>query len=221
MTQDKPYSILLQCSLWGDYGNTLISGFARRELPGNPLLLQRTGPFLPPISFPYTSLEAGRVIVSDAFRSVLELRRFSGVSFRNVVKERIVKLDWHLWNLDAADPKKYPSGGEPGNYVLNKRHDPKAAMQMRDAWELRPPIVPMYVNHLEDPRGGFLNEFVAYTDLTEFPPLFHTNNEYAYIVANSEVRDWLEQQVGKWVKFGELRLAPLSEHVEDDEDEDA
>jgi hypothetical protein len=215
---NPPYFALHQCSLWGDYGDTLISGFANREQPGQPLLLERTGPYLPPISFPYTSNEGGRVVVSDSFRSVLERKQLPGISFRKVVKKRIVKLDWHLWNLDSPDPAKYPSGGEPGNYVLNKPHNSAVAVQMPDAWEFLPPLVSMYVDHLEDPRGGFLNEYVAYTDLTHFPPIFHTHEEYAYIIINPEIRDWLQEHVGEWVEFGELRFAPLSENVDDDED---
>ena len=41
--------------VWGDYGDVLVNGLVHNDLdrhPGESLKLSRTGPFMPPITFP-------------------------------------------------------------------------------------------------------------------------------------------------------------------------
>src|SRR5262245_45476889 len=85
---EKPQSgqklwIVEQRKLWGDYGDVLISGYARRETDEGPLSLHRTGPFLPPVSFPFiTNMPAGRAVVLSApFKQALEHLNLPGVTF--------------------------------------------------------------------------------------------------------------------------------------------
>ena len=62
-----------------------------------PIEISRTGPYVPPITFP----GIGDVIVTDEFKRRIETSDLKGFSFRPVLKKRIVNLEWHKW-----DPKK-------------------------------------------------------------------------------------------------------------------
>jgi hypothetical protein len=126
--------------LWGDYGLILIHGVALRrgDTPHDrlldreaPLLLERTGPFIPPITIPHS----GCIVVSDGFRLTLESSCPAVFQFKPVVKSHIVVSDWHTWDWDAEDPREVPSGGEPDEY-LAQPHSDEAASQMGDVWEL-------------------------------------------------------------------------------------
>lgn len=86
----------LECShifsSWGDYGNILVSGDAnhRDGLREGPLQLYRTGPFIPPITFP----GIGDIIVADDLKKNLEKSGLIGFTFRKVIKKHIVHLEW-------------------------------------------------------------------------------------------------------------------------------
>jgi hypothetical protein len=53
---------------WGDYGNILISGLVERDETSGLLLVERTAPFVPPISV--AGLHSP-VVVTDPFRHEL------------------------------------------------------------------------------------------------------------------------------------------------------
>jgi hypothetical protein len=119
---------------WGDYGDVLVNGYLgngpdRRE--DEPLKVSRTGPFLPPITFPVGS---PNVIVSDAFRQELLKSPFGKLTFRPVTKEHIVELHWEKWDR-AASPAQYPDGGDPDDYLAGP-HSPKASKELGELWEL-------------------------------------------------------------------------------------
>ena len=63
---------------WGDYGNILWNGVAEtRQARGKSnVLVSRTGPFVPPISYPF-----GSILVTDEFRQKILTEQFSGLSF--------------------------------------------------------------------------------------------------------------------------------------------
>jgi len=85
---------------WGDYGSILASGMSA-HLPRKDGLMQleRTGPFIPPISLP----GIGDIIVTDAFRAELESSGLSGFTFAPVMKARIVELNWEAWADEDGD----------------------------------------------------------------------------------------------------------------------
>src|SRR5439155_24383330 len=97
MAQDKPtYRVEGGRAPWEDYGQILTHGMSAhlgRDARGT-IQLERTGPFVPPISFP----GIGDVLVTDAVKKQLEASGLSGFSFRAVRLARIVRLDWHLWD---------------------------------------------------------------------------------------------------------------------------
>ena len=198
--------VVEQRKLWGDYGAILIAGMTSRESSHGPLVLRRTGPFLPPISFP----GAGGVVVSDDFRQEAERERLAGPQqFLPVETSRVVRLDWHKWDWSAAEPAEYPFGGEPEEYLDGRPHDPAVAAQMPPLWELVAPVVPVRMERQEDPRGGWLDLFLTDADGDRVPPLFRTRQDWGYLVANDQTRQWLERHVREWVRFCTVeRAAP-------------
>ena len=86
---------------WGDYGSILASGMST-HLPRKDGLIQleRTAPFVPPISFP----GIGDIVVTNAFRAELEASGLTGFTFAPIVKARIVESNWETWDRDASKP---------------------------------------------------------------------------------------------------------------------
>jgi hypothetical protein len=134
-TADPPtYRLEPSPTPWGDYGHILMHGLSA-HLPRDTnglLQLERTGPFVPPLSFP----GLGDIIVTDQLKQELEKSKLTGFSFREVKLARIVRLDWHLWNRKAPSPAQRPKGGEPEDYILAGQHSPELARQMAPLWEL-------------------------------------------------------------------------------------
>ncbi|MCE9531014.1 MAG: hypothetical protein K8T89_07805 [Planctomycetes bacterium] len=197
--------VVKQRNLWGDFGTVLISGNAHRETPTGPLLLHRTGPFLPPISFPWMRAGGHRIVVSDEFRRQLESSGSADLQFGPAVKSRIIKLTWDKWDLAAEGPEQYPDG-EPENYIEDKPHNARAAAAMPKAWEFLPPLVPIRVRELQNPQGGFLDKYGAYSDQVEFPSLFTDHAEYGELIINDATRKWFESRVEEWVTFCDVEL---------------
>ncbi len=76
--------------------------------------LKRSGPYIPPITFPGLR---GFVLTSDA-KLKLESSGLSGYTFKPVDKKLIVELRWEDWDLNASEPASYPDTGEPEDYIL-------------------------------------------------------------------------------------------------------
>ena len=108
-------------SLWGDYGSILINGMSR-HLPrkDNVIQLERTGPFIPPITLPGVL----DIVVTSDIKSELEASSFTQLTFAPVVKVRIVEYHWEHWDLTSEKPAEYPETGEPENYILARPHSP-------------------------------------------------------------------------------------------------
>lgn len=115
---------------WGDYSDILLGGIAVRQ--AGLLILERTGPFIPPISFP----EIDTALITDNLKLSLELSDLTGLSFRPVVKKRIVDLEWETWDFAANEPQYYPTTGEPEDYILQLPHSARIADQIGDIWEI-------------------------------------------------------------------------------------
>ena len=164
--------------------------------------LRRTGPFLPPISFPWGP-SGTRVVVSDDVRKRIESEGFEGISFREVVKEKIVRLDWHLWDLAAGKPQWYPENGEPQEY-LDGPHEPKTAGRMPNAWELLPPVVGVRYEEIEESQHEE-PPLQAVLERRDNPAWFRTRSEFGDMVLAVEPRRFLQNLVGEWVTFEPLR----------------
>ncbi|HEX5999737.1 MAG TPA: hypothetical protein VFZ16_10130 [Hyphomicrobiaceae bacterium] len=77
-THASYYALESAVAPWGDYGNTLWTGWTEEgHEPGQPtILVTRTGRFVPPITLPF-----GRVVVTDEFRRKLVAQRITSLAF--------------------------------------------------------------------------------------------------------------------------------------------
>ena len=74
---------------WGDYGSILLNGLAC-DVDAEQTRLKRTGPFVPPFSFPFY----GGVVVTDSVKGTLETSDLKGVGdFRPVILEKAVSVN--------------------------------------------------------------------------------------------------------------------------------
>jgi hypothetical protein len=121
---------------WGDYGSILVHGMTahlgREKSANGRLQLERTGPFVPPITFP----GIGDIVVTDDMKQAMEKAGFQGISFHPVLKVHFVEVPWHTWDLKAEDPEYYPEEGEPEGYILDREHSPEVADAVGDLWEV-------------------------------------------------------------------------------------
>jgi len=183
---------------WGDYGSILVHGMSSswRNDDTAPLELQRTGPFLPPISFPLS-----RIIVTDAVRGELESSGLTGFSFVPAIKKTIVRLDWHEWDLFADEPAFHPEGGEPESYILGNEHSPTLAARMPELWAMVIPLGAMEVRvpegvHYSDTKGQIFIRAGSWKG-TDF---FHADTTlYNYV--SPLARSWLLDHYPAWLSF--------------------
>jgi hypothetical protein len=118
---------------WGDYGRILLHGMAaRRPRVENRIQLERTAPYVPPLTLPHRA-----VVVTESMRTRLEAAA-SGAAFAPVDKAHIASLDWRSWDLQASRPNEHPRSGEPEDYVLERPHDVDAAARMPTLFEVVP-----------------------------------------------------------------------------------
>jgi hypothetical protein len=188
----KFYRLLGPGGPWGDYGDILTAGMAS-HLPrqGGWLQLERTGPFMPAVTFP----GSGHIVIADNVRKELQGSGLTGALFAPVTKRHIVKLDWRSWRLDAAEPLEYPIDGEPENYILGRPHDPDTATSLGDIWEVQLGI------HAETARverrpllrpGTWDGTDLFYPAGTRIP------------AASDRAAEWLSTRYPEWVRIVEL-----------------
>jgi hypothetical protein len=200
---DPPLWIVQQRELWGDYGDVLISGYARRTVDGV-LSLHRTGPFLPPISFPWTHAKRdvdSAVVVSAELKASLEALNLPGVRFRTARRSRIVPLSWETWDLRAREPAEYPDENEPENYLLNRKHDPRCAARMSTAFELILPDTTVGIDSVEDPANPLRTLYTSARSGKGALPASRTHPTCGDLVVDDRMRTWLKKHVGNWVRF--------------------
>jgi hypothetical protein len=162
---------------WGDYGNILVSGLVDRDETSGLLLIERTGPFVPPISI--GGLHSP-LVVTDSFRRELERSGLTGFGFQPAVKQRIVRLAWERWDRSAAEPAEYPAEGEPENYVLGRQHDPELAEAIGPLWEL--------LAELEDVASGQ-------------PDFLRDTQYFSSVHVSAAAYEWLATRAGEWLRF--------------------
>jgi len=118
---------------WGDYGSILRNGMFHTEEQR----LDRTGPFVPPISFPAFS---GAVIVTNEARQKLEASGMSGLGeFHPVSLGKVVLIDWQKWDKSRQlVGDQFPFNGEPEEYILHNPHDAATASRIEPLWTWHP-----------------------------------------------------------------------------------
>jgi len=118
---------------WGDYGHMLQHGMAA-HLPrrNERLSLERTGPYVPPVTLP----GVGDVVLTDSAKAVLQSSKLTGYTLRAVEKVHIAALSWASWDLSAPEPPIFPDSGEPEDYILGQQHSAETADAVGDLWEI-------------------------------------------------------------------------------------
>jgi len=186
------FFLLKPIDKWGDYGHTLIHGHGAIDEENGVCNLFRTGPFIPPFTQP------NAIIVTDFLRRRLERSRLTGISIIPVHKKKIVELNWHEWDRDAAEPELYPDSGEPNDYIDGGEHSPRAARAMGDLWALRIPKVAQVMRTrpvVESTRE--LRLILASTRGLDFVG----SEDVGYYFVSERAKNWLQAHVGDWVTF--------------------
>jgi hypothetical protein len=178
---------------WGDYGDILFHGMASRSNDGE-LELERTGPFVPPISQP------GRyVVVTGEFLSRLRESGLKGIEVGRVKKKRIPMIDWREWEPFGTKEIKYPAGGEPENYILRRKHSSETADALGELWELR------FKPGIQISREGGYHLVLSSWDGSDFVVARDEHPIYNYV--SQEARGWLIQNAPEWVAFEDEQVA--------------
>jgi hypothetical protein len=185
--------------LWGDYGAILIAGMSTHlpRVEGR-IQLERTGPFIPPITFPL-----GDVVVTDDFRGRMEALELPGIAFRPVIKARIVEYHWEGWDRSSERVPEVPEGGEPEDYVLSRTHSPEIAESLGDLWELELPE-DAEATSVRIGRGVF--EFRVNASTWQGAHLFRPKGK-RHAVATEKAKAWLQSIAGEWINY--QRAIPL------------
>jgi hypothetical protein len=188
---------------WGDYGRILVHGMSAHlpRLDGS-IQLERTGPFLPPITFP-----ASDVIVSTPMRAAILDAGLTGATFRPVTKARIASLDWEAWDRASKEPPFMPSSRAPEDYVLAVQHDPGAALALGSVWEVVAPAVGTGERELVGRRPRQYRTTISIPDDLA-ADLFRVGGLRQLFVSRA-AREWLERHAGEWVSFEDVnRTSP-------------
>lgn len=180
---------------WGDYGDILQQGMsARLERSDGRLALERTGPFVPPITFP----GIGEIVINSDVRDALEFSRLTGFSFSPVEKVRIVDLRWEEWDLEADEPPEYPETGEPEDFISQREHDREIAKEMGDLWQI---VVPQTATVLR-PRRIVESYRELTLDLSTWngKDLFRSR-DIASMLFSERAREWFTELWGEYIQF--------------------
>jgi len=151
----------------------LVTGVARRDRDGR-ILLERPGPFTPPIALPSVAL----MVVVQSVRDAIDAARLDGFEWEPVVKQHVPALDWHPV---AHDERRLAAPvPDPDAFLVDAEHDPAAAEALGPLWAADPRSLP--------PRGPF--------DLD----LFRVG-ERAWIFVSDRARDVLAAHAQGWLEF--------------------
>jgi hypothetical protein len=186
---------------WGDYGDILQHGMgahsARRD---GRMQLERTGPYIPPVTFPGLK---GFVLTSAA-RLLLESSRLTGCTFRPVDKKLIVELHWEEWNLNAPEPASYPETGEPEDYILGQPHSSEAAKQLGDLWEV---VIPPTVNVLQSRSIVEFSKELTISSATWNGADIFASGDVGYTFFTERAQNWFSGNFGEYVVFEQFQAS--------------
>ena len=189
---------------WGDYGTVLIQGYAEiHDKTNGTIEIKRTGPFIPPITFP-VGPEEGELVVTDKFRKELEAAGLGRLGFRKVVKAHIVEIPWQDWDLSAEFPPGHPGLGDPDKY-LDRPHSSQAAEALGDLWRVILDDGSVVEAGNKTKQARFRNKTWNGDDIFWYDTsLYSDRGGIRMIVVTAQGKQWLEERVGKWVRFREI-----------------
>lgn len=117
--------------LWGDYGDTLINGYNRRNSLTGRLEIKRAGPFVPPFCF--SSIMESAMLVADNFKAAF-VREFPEATLFPTSYYHLNCIPWQTWeNLDQCPRELMP---EEPDCFLERPHEPALAERMEPQWDV-------------------------------------------------------------------------------------
>lgn len=186
--------------VWGDYGNILFGGMTQRVGRRNgQLQLERTGPFIPPMS-----LGSGSdLLVTEKMRTRLAASDLAKLQFRAVTKKKIVQLHWEKWDRSHDIPPEYDFEiEEPEDFILKFPHSEEASRQMGEVYEVVPPKCGEWRDLGYDEEA---NDYKSEVDVDAWDGshifLAKSPGDYVLIVSNVGKR-WIEKEAPGWLNFG-------------------
>lgn len=180
---------------WGDYGDILLHGMsAHLGRAGGLLQLERTGPFVPPITFP----GVGNIVVTESFRKRLDAAAFKDLSFRPVHKTHVVELAWESWDRAVELPPHVPESGEPEDFVLSAPHSLRVAEMLGELWEVVLPVAAS-VERVKT-SGNRSDRIVVLLNRWNGEELFRADG-VLYNYASERAQEWLHREVPEHVAF--------------------
>ena len=186
-----------QLDRWGDYGSILRNGlFHTKEQR-----LDRTGPFVPPISFPAFS---GAVIVTSTARQKLEASGMSGLGeFRPVLLGKVVLIDWQKWDKSRQlERDQLPFNSEPEEFILHNPHDAATASKIEPLWTWHP----LRIGKVSRVKGVMRLEGII--DMHDVFRL--CDDGWKSIIVSENGMRCVSEILGDWVAFERIEYAIVS-----------
>lgn len=183
---------------WGDYGDILQHGMTAHSsrIDGN-LALERTGPYIPPITLP----GIGDIILTTEAKRLLESSGLTGFAFRPVEKKLIVELHWENWDLNEEQPPEYPDSGEPEDYILGKKHSKTASDALGDLWEVSLAFTATILRPTEVVRSYRDLRF----DLSSWNGAdLIRGSGYGSMLFTDRAQEWFTGRWGEYIQFDEF-----------------
>ena len=181
---------------WGDYGSILVHGMCDhvdRDQNGQ-LQLARTGPFVPPVTFP----GIGHIVITDQMKVSMEQAGFTGISFRPVTKSHIVLLNWQEWDLSDEEPKQFPQYGAPEGYLLENEHSATLAESMGPLWEV---VLADSAKVLRHKGTDFSEMYFTYVPGTWNGNDLFSVDENSKKYASWRAKQWFDSHFPQWTSF--------------------
>lgn len=135
----KYYTVKNKIMPWGSYGEMLWQGIYGYDKDTNSHMVFRTGAFCPSIYRSQYNRESPVLIVKENVLQYITEANLTGFVLQPVSKEKIVKLDWENWDLQAPEPLVYPSGSmDAEEYITRRKHNEAVAEQIGNLFALIP-----------------------------------------------------------------------------------
>jgi hypothetical protein len=178
---------------WGDYAHILQHGMACHSPRVDDLLaLERTGPYIPPITFP----GIGDIVLTSSAKELLQSSGLTGFGFQAVAKILTVELHWENWNLAAEEPAYYPDSGEPEDYILGQPNSPSASTALGDLWEL---VVPDTARILRNSQQRLRLDLSTWNGSDVFRGV-----GYAVALFTERAQHWFFEHWAPYVEFAQF-----------------
>lgn len=167
--------------------------------------IERTGPCAPPVAL--ASMD--EFVVTQDFRNWISESCLGQFEFKPVVKDRVIEINWHLWDTDSDTDISIPRDCDPEAYLMDLPHSANAAAELGELWEWI--IAPGGVRELV-PRADkpFLFDRWFHTATWNGADIFRAGIEPNDFAGKTIVtRRAMESLLGKWPKYLTFRECPV------------